>query len=356
VCNTVPVQPVIATGIGSPGDASTVNGRRINHPFKNPLQQFLYFTATTGTVGSEVQNLYAVQAGSANVITIGNPSPVAKGGVLVGGGSSICLVTAPTNPTTLTGTNAAPLLSPDGKWIIYQSQTITNALITAPAVISKPVAETFLASADGSTTPQKVSPTLDADHTSSGIGGNPGKVTPFVASSTGNLRWTRDSAFAIFTILDQASTSTDFFSADRHRDQLWSVEAGTTAKVYNLTAISNVDRVNSVRSLTNAAFHPCNHRRLVFNTNLPQAGSAQAIYSVLANGGNTVLLSFSPNKNVALSGTANLLKTREGLTFAARAFNTNPGAAADQFYSRASASLIAPALTILALMVTLLLQ
>lgn len=258
----------------------------IGHPFASPLRPFIYFTATDGVIGSEVQNLYAVQAGSATVINIGAPVPVPRGGVWPGPGpSQICDGTG--SPIDVPGNHAQPALSPDGKWIIYQSQTVASGICFFG--VCRSVAETFLALADGSVAPKKIGPLANHDFTASKFGGS-------------LLLWSSDSTFAIFGMrsqyLDVSGTALATF--DRQRDELWSVEASTAPapKTYNLTAISNVDLVNSVRDGSGYQFHPCNNRELVFSTKLPTTTSPPQVYKVAVTGGNTVRLSQS---NVAAS-------------------------------------------------------
>jgi len=351
-------QPFIATGL-----ANTQSGRRVGHSFTLPLQQLVYFTATLSDGG---QGLHVVQAGTSTVNTISKTpaAPIAKGGVWVGNAASrVCIGAAGAEvETVLPGTHSRPSLSPDGKYFILQSQTVTTAWCGSPlaactggsaAQISRPVAETFLAKADGTGTPLKISPVLDADHTSGGIGLSVA-ATGGTADNDAFL-WTRDSAYAVFAVADQSlnSGATAFATSGRARDQLWSVQSAATApKVFNLTAQTTTPLANYVRGMGSVQFDNCNHRRLIFLANLPEDGSPTQIHSQLVDGGNTVLVSFDPAKGVAVTAYS-LLTGQSAVGWSANYFSAS---STDLFANRASSSILAPAIALLALMVDLLAQ
>ena len=259
----------------------------------------IFFTATTGNVGTSGTRLYRATAGTA--------------------GSAV-ISTVATTPLVNLGSVSALTFSPNYKYVAYRAETLSrgNQL------------ETFLAAVDGSTAPVKISPaTLDTFHT-----------------SAGSITFTTDNAFVVYFVADS--------TAINPQNRMYSASVQATPTIVDLT-MNLTAEVNSISSSIMGSFNAatnfhCGQRGIVYKANVPTASSPAQLFGVPVTGGTSYSLTFNPLNGVSV-GSWFINRRSFAVHFTAAFFTGSP----DQFWNTASASAVASSFGVLALAVLALL-
>lgn len=274
----------------TPGYSPTFIRASVNHPFSDPLVPLVYFYATTGDVVSRVTNLYVSRAGNATATAIRTTDPFALGGTINAG------------------------FSRDQRWVVYHSN-----------IASLTQYETFLALADGSVSPRKITP----------------QTLPLTSTAAGALRFTSDSMHVVFFVQDNQIPTT------AQLNRMYSATTSTSPVVRDLTL--NIPGLNSISpAILNGDWKlDCSQTRIVALTNAPETASPSNLFSVGVAGGDTAVLSFDPRSGVAVSADWSLRSGSSRVDFSAPFYSATP----DRFWNTAIASFVTPRLAALAIFV-----